>query len=254
MTYGQFLILFLGLPLALMTWVMRRRVERRQAIVILAHSLVALIYTTPWDNYLVATRIWWYNPELVTGITLGWVPLEEYLFFILQPALAGLWLLGLNRRAGVEMAPSPDRPPIRWIGTLAVGLIWAGAVALLISGWKPATYLALELIWFLPPIAFQMAFGADIVWHRRRQVWGALLSLVIYFCLADVLAIRAGTWAINPEFSLGMIGGWLPLEEMVFFLLTNTVVVLGITLMLAPESHRRARRWIKAAPAAGRGI
>ena len=29
--------------------------------------LIAVIYTTPWDNYLVATEVWWYDPASVTG-------------------------------------------------------------------------------------------------------------------------------------------------------------------------------------------
>ena len=55
-------------------------------LAVLLHMLLALIYTTPWDNYLVANRVWWYDPALVTGITLAWVPLEEYAFFLLQTA------------------------------------------------------------------------------------------------------------------------------------------------------------------------
>jgi lycopene cyclase domain-containing protein len=59
--------------------------------------VIAVVYTTPWDNYLVATGVWWYDPQLVTGLVLGWVPIEEYTFFIVQPILAGLWLLMLMR-------------------------------------------------------------------------------------------------------------------------------------------------------------
>ena len=30
--------------------------------------MIAVVYTTHWDNYLVATRVWWYDPALVSGI------------------------------------------------------------------------------------------------------------------------------------------------------------------------------------------
>ena len=66
--------------------------------VLWGHVLIALIWTTPWDNYLVATRVWWYDPALVTGLTLGWVPIEEYTFFVVQTLMAGLWLLAWMRR------------------------------------------------------------------------------------------------------------------------------------------------------------
>jgi hypothetical protein len=35
------------------------------------------------------------------------------------------------------------------------------------------------------------------------------------------------------------IAGVLPVEELVFFLLTNTLVVFGLTLALAPETWSR---------------
>ncbi|MBN8501714.1 MAG: lycopene cyclase domain-containing protein, partial [Sphingomonadales bacterium] len=61
-------------------------------ITILVQVVIAVVYTTPWDNYLVATRVWWYNPGLVTGFVIGYVPIEEYTFFVLQTVLMPLIL------------------------------------------------------------------------------------------------------------------------------------------------------------------
>jgi lycopene cyclase domain-containing protein len=226
------------------------------------------VYTTPWDNYLVATRVWWYDPNLVTGITFGWVPLEEYTFFVLQPLLTGLWLLYLARHlpalveqrrpvlgcrgAGVRgcggetlcvISPLPPcslAPLLFFLPPSLIGLIWLGAVLILVSGWQPGAYLALELGWALPPIMLQLAFGADILWRQRRLVWLSLLFPTLYLSLADAIAIKAGTWTINPAQSLNIfLGGSLPLEEFLFFLLTNTLIVFGMTLALAQESRNR---------------
>jgi lycopene cyclase domain-containing protein len=251
MTYFGFLLRFLVIPLVLMgglTWRdLRRGITRPLALrnwpawmVLLVHVAVALLYTTPWDNYLVATRVWWYDPTLVTGITLGWVPLEEYTFFVLQTLTTGLWLLYLARRLPLEHSPGLHRSQARWIATPIVVLIWLGAVAILLSGWRPGTYLALELTWALPPIMLQLAFGADILWHHRRLVLLSLLPPTFYLCIADALAIGAGTWSINPGRSLNvyLVGG-LPLEEFVFFTLTNSLVVFGMVLGLARESRDR---------------
>lgn len=96
MTYPLFLLLFLGLPILLLAFFLRR--EWRQAWWLRAALftiLVALVYTTPWDNYLVATKVWYYDPTRVWNIILGWVPLEEYLFFVLQTILTGLVVVGL---------------------------------------------------------------------------------------------------------------------------------------------------------------
>jgi lycopene cyclase domain-containing protein len=251
MTYFGFLLRFLVIPLVLMgglTWRdLRRGITRPLAlrnwpagVVLLAHVMVALLYTTPWDNYLVATGVWWYEPTLVTGITLGWVPLEEYTFFVLQTLTTGLWLLYLARHLPVEDSPSSHHGRIRWIAALVLGLIWLAAVAMLPAGWQPGTYLALELTWALPPIMLQLAFGADILWRQRRLVLLSLLPPTFYLCIADALAIAAGTWTINPVRSLNVyLGGALPLEELVFFTLTNALVVFGMVLGLARESRDR---------------
>jgi hypothetical protein len=54
------------------------------------------------------------------------------------------------------------------------------------------------------------------------------------------LAIQSGTWTINLRQSLGlMIGGLLPVEEAVFFVLTNMLLVFGLVLALANESLHR---------------
>jgi hypothetical protein len=38
-----------------------------------------------------------------------------------------------------------------------------------------------------------------------------------------------------------MLGGVLPVEEFLFFLLTTTLVIFGITLVMAQESRERFR-------------
>ena len=104
MTYLSFLALFLVVPLGLLAagllFMARqgRPLSSAAPIALLVHIALAVAYTTPWDNYLVATRVWAYDPARVLGVTFGWVPLEEYLFFVLQTLLSGLIALALARR------------------------------------------------------------------------------------------------------------------------------------------------------------
>jgi lycopene cyclase domain-containing protein len=254
MTYFSFLLYFLVIPiliLGIITFVDRRRGVSLPAALqtwppwaaVSLHAFIALAYTTLWDNYLVATRVWWYDPALVTGITIWWVPIEEYTFFVLQPILAGLWLLILARHLPKPTSPGDLVAWLRSAGTALLGLLWLVSVAILVTGWQPGTYLALELVWALPPIALQLAFGADILWRYRRIVLLALISLTLYLSAADALAITLGTWTINPEKSLDiLIAGLLPVEEFLFFLLTNTLITFGILLVMAQESHDRFGR------------
>lgn len=262
MTYFSFLFRFLGPPLVILgilTWIDYRRGRRLPESlrswpawqVVLAHIVVAVLYTTPWDNYLVATRVWWYDPALVSGIILGWVPLEEYIFFVLQTLMTSMWLLWLAKRLPMPAAPfDPLRPSMRrarWIGTGVTAVIWLSSVALLLSGWRPGTYLGLELVWAVLPILLQMVFGGDILWRYRTLVLSALIPAWLYLSAADFLAIGLGTWIIAPDQSVGIGIAHLPLEEILFFLLTNMLVVFGVTLVLAEESQARAPAWLTAA-------
>ena len=264
MTYFGFLFLFLMMPIAAllgMAWLDKRRgLERPAALqswpvwaAIGLHMIIALIYTTAWDNYLVATGVWWYDPALVTGITLGWVPIEEYTFFILQPIMGGLWLLFVMRR--LTMKDEALRPSLRLRSVILPGLLWLFAAAMLIMGWQPGTYLALILIWALPPIVLQLGFGADILWRNRRLVLFSIVSLTLYLSFADALAINWGTWTIDPGQSLGIyLGGVLPVEEFIFFVVTNTLITFGIVLVIAEESRNRVSSLKKTIVSVGRGI
>jgi lycopene cyclase domain-containing protein len=256
LTYFGVLAWFIGIPIILLSavdwWARRhdRSLPRwlqgrtsHSAIVVMA--VVALVYTTPWDNYLVANRIWWYDPELVTGLVVGWVPIEEYTFFVVQTWMTGLWFLAQGRRTSEPQEMARLSSAGRWMPLVAALAFWAIWLAALISGWDRGLYLSILMVWALPPIALQLAFGSDILWHHRRLISLGLLPPTLYLWVVDALAISGGTWTINPANTVGLeIGSVLPLEEAVFFLVTNTLIVFGIVLLLAPESHRRIRGYL----------
>ncbi len=253
MTYFGFLLRFLVLPilaLLVMTWLdwRARRPLRgfdagRIAFGIGLHVLLAVVYTTPWDNYLVATGVWSYNPALVTGIVFGYVPLEEYTFFVLETILAGLWWIFLARRMS---APSEFKPSttgrITAAGLLVAAWVWS---AVTFFGGDPSlTYLPITLFWALPALFPQLLFGADILWHHRRLVAAAILPLGAYLSLMDILALKATTWSISPAQTTGVLFfGILPLEEVVFFFITNVLIGFGMTLMLSELGWRRLQDW-----------
>lgn len=256
MTYFAFLGIFLVPPLLLFGSIalIDHRANRELPSefqtwapwrVILLLVAVAVLYTTPWDNYLVATQVWWYDPALVSGLILGWVPIEEYTFFVLQTVMTGLWVIFLLRRV-ISAPPTLDRQSLeeanrfRWVASGVLLLIWIISVILLVAGSAGGTYLALELSWALPPIIFQFAFGGDLIWRDRYLILLAIGVPTVYLCIGDALAIGSGTWTIDPAQSTGILVGNLPIEEIIFFIITNTLVVLGMTLLLAKGSHNRA--------------
>jgi lycopene cyclase domain-containing protein len=248
MTYFGFLLRFLIIPILLLLFVHWREKnkptsgfdERRIWRSILLHIFIAVVYTTPWDNYLVATGVWYYDPDLVTGIVFGYVPLEEYTFFVLETLMIGLWWWTLARRE--FFAPKNPFQPNNALRTWTLGLLaalWAVSLSVLLSGWEPGTYLAITLTWALPAIAPQLAFGADILWHYRRLLGTVILTGAGYLSAMDAIAIEAGTWTIAPSQSTGILVGNLPVEEAVFFVITVVLISFGITLLLANVSQAR---------------
>jgi lycopene cyclase domain-containing protein len=107
----------------------------------------------------------------------------------------------------------------------------------------PFTYLLMELGWALPVILLQWSLGHRTLRARRRAVGAAILIPTVYLTLADSLAIRRGIWTLSADLTLNLAPFGIPVEEALFFLLTNTMVVQGLALVREPdEPFGRARR------------
>src|SRR5205823_4943642 len=97
-SYVLFLILFLCVPVAALAYLMHGSIRRVHVTMLAGIATLAVVYTSPWDNYLVATRVWYYTPELILNIQIAYVPVEVYAFFVLQSCLTGLFALWLCQR------------------------------------------------------------------------------------------------------------------------------------------------------------
>lgn len=85
-------------------------------------------------------------------------------------------------------------------------LVWAGPVLLML--WTFAYQLLLKLPW--------------------TKTWLPILLPTLYLWVIDTLALRRGTWSIESNTKLGIqVWPHLDVEEAVFFLVTNTLVVWG---------------------------
>lgn len=251
MTYFGFLIRFLLVPILVFLVITYWDDKNRKPLhgfrsgravwsAILIHILLAVAYTTPWDNYLVATGVWYYNPDLVTGILLGYVPIEEYTFFVVETILSGLWWWFLARRISPPASEfKPDRLLV-YLSTCILVSLWLIFTYLFFFGDPQYTYISITLFWALPPIVIQMLFGADILWHYRKLVFCAILVPGTYLSLMDIVALNETTWSISPSQTTGVLFfGILPLEEVVFFFITNIMLIFGMTLLLAHVSQER---------------
>jgi lycopene beta-cyclase len=237
MTYLQFHLVFIVPPLVALATVVRLRPPEvssrvRWALPLLA--VLALAWTTPWDNYLVWRGVWGYGDGRVLG-TIGYVPIEEYLFFVLQPLLTGLWfvwLLGRERRRTEEQAPSA-RGGMRPLALAWALLAVAGGLMLMRD---PTTYLGLILVWACPILAGQVLYAGSTLRRLRATVLPGIAVPTLYLWVADAIAIRIGIWHIAPRYTTGAHIAGLPIEEATFFLVTNILVVQGLVMFLFPRA------------------
>lgn len=98
MTYFGFLGIFLVPPILVLLLLLRHTLRREHLLAIGALMLIATLYTAPWDNYLVIRGVWTFDREKIANWFIWRVPLEEYVFYLLQVALTGLFTIWLLRR------------------------------------------------------------------------------------------------------------------------------------------------------------
>jgi lycopene cyclase domain-containing protein len=110
-TYAQFLLIFLLLPIAVLVFTLRAHIRRAHRLACGLVCLLAFLYTTPWDNYAAYKRLWTFDPAFVLGrpFWLGYLPLEEYLFYFAEAVFVCLVLLALSRVPG--LAPAGEEAP-----------------------------------------------------------------------------------------------------------------------------------------------
>ena len=210
-------------------------------------ALIAVLYTTLWDNYLVASKVWNYDPNKILGITIGYVPFEEYMFFILQTFLIGITFLLIYRQFSEKIYKRKERTSVRGIRNLLiippVLLIWTFSLFTFFLQIESLNYLNLILLWALPPITMQLLFGADILWQMRIPISFTIIIGTFYFAITDAIAIQDGIWEISPFQTINiLLGGILPIEEFTFFLVTNLLITFGISLLISQSSYERIIR------------
>lgn len=69
--------------------------------------VVVYVATTPWDNCAVKQGLWGFAHGQTWGVFIGYLPLEEYLFFGLQTLLVGLWARARLARALAAEGEAP---------------------------------------------------------------------------------------------------------------------------------------------------
>ncbi|KAI5777150.1 Lycopene beta-cyclase [Geopyxis carbonaria] len=226
-------------PALLLTYLLRPLRTRLDVYKILFLQGVAVAATIPWDSYLLKQRIWGYPAHAVLGVTLWRIPVEELFFFVIQTYNTSLLYLLLSKPVLHvaylnEIAPG-SRAKAWWQRSVGAAVAGVGAWSVLKAAeWVKAggegTYMGLIWVWAGPVMLgiWSLSYRHILSLPARTTLLPIIIP-TLYLWTVDTLALRKGTWVINAGTKLN-IHLWpaLEIEEAVFFLLTNVMIVIGL--------------------------
>ncbi|KAI1764886.1 Squalene/phytoene synthase-domain-containing protein [Hypoxylon sp. FL1150] len=237
MAYDYALVHFkYTIPFAgLLTFILRPLLTKLDLCKTATLILVAFFATLPWDSYLIRHGVWTYPPNAIVGPRLFGVPAEELFFFVIQTYITSMLYILLNKpilhaqfitnRADSSLASRR----IRTLGQVFLAGCIATGAALAKKGGE-GTYLGLILVWACPFALLTWSLsGYFLIKLPIICVATPIVVPTAYLWVVDEFALGRGTWAIESGTKLGWrIWGSLELEEAVFFVVTNTLIVFGL--------------------------
>lgn len=231
LTYLELLAVFVGPPIVILglltyyrngTWSGKRPYSGLALLLFLA-----LVYTTPWDNLMIAEGVWWYS-EGTTVVHFWEAPLGEYLFFLFQPMLAVLWLFQFPKVTDMSLIGIP-----LWSRLVGIGAgLSVSVVGFLLVGSQSTYYMGAILFWAGPILAIQWGFGWPYLLKIPGTVAIGILVPTLYLCVIDRIALGMGIWVISETHTTGLTLLGLPVEEALFFFLTNVFAVQTLVMYM----------------------
>lgn len=205
---------------------------RRQWYLTAILITIAVVATIPWDSYLIRHNVWSYPPDAVIGPTLWSIPAEELFFFVIQTYNTCILYQILNKpllHAEYLLSSSWIAAGLyRLIQVVILDLALVGF--LMVSSGGPGTYMGLILIWVCPFALLSWSVGGLFMIALPWTSTVIPIALpTLYLWIVDEMALGRGTWAIASGTKLGVtVWGSLEVEEAVFFLATNVMIVFGL--------------------------
>jgi lycopene cyclase domain-containing protein len=201
--------------------------------------LAVIVFTSPWDNLAAKWGIWGF-PREKYSLRLGYLPVEEYAFFILQSVNVMLAVRALfHFFPALETGQETDPGELTWIclgasvvpwAVVAVQFVWLRRKA------GPRVNYAVHLAWFLPVIYAQWVIAPYLFLDHAVLLALVTAAFGVYYTLADLAAVRAGTWFFDEKQITGAkLAGVLPWEEIAFFFLTSLLVAQSYLLLLPAD-------------------
>ena len=207
--------------------------------------VVANAYTVPWDNFMIAKGVWSYDNDRIIPIHFGYCPYEEYAFFTLETLIVvGIWLFYFPSRKSFCKFPEkfqgmPGHESM--FGTVCAALLLFFSFAITWIQKHALLYLGYLFVWAIPILLLQWICG----WRALLAHWDKIMPVIGFssfcLCLVNRWGIRHGIWKINDDNIVPLARNQdMPLEEGLFYVLTTTMCVFGITLgVLLSECMRK---------------
>ncbi len=242
MTYLRFHLLF-NLPLLILLAVLNAPVpwSAREGDALGLVLLAVMIFTTPWDNLAAKWGIWGF-PREKYSLRIGYLPVEEYAFFLLQSLNVILAVRALFRFFPDWQTGQETKIGLPTLICLAVSIIPWTFVALQLRWLRrksdPHVNYAIHLTWFLPVIYAQWVLAPPLFLGHAGLLALVTVAFGVYYTLADLVAVRGGTWFFDEKQITGVkLGGILPWEEIAFFFLTSLLVAQSYLLLAPPDAR-----------------
>ncbi|EXJ85526.1 hypothetical protein A1O1_05890 [Capronia coronata CBS 617.96] len=236
--YAQVHVKYTIPPAIVLTIVLAPLFTRRDIFKICFLLVVAVAYTIPWDSYLITTGVWTYPSDVIVGPTVFDIPAEELFFFIIQTYITACLQILLSKSvvtATYLHNEADGQDPVgrslkkrKRVGQVILSL--CSILPLFMrGGHATGTYMKLILVWAGPVLFMLWTFAYQLLLtFSWSKTWLPIMLPTLYLWVIDTLALRRGTWCIESGTKLGIqVWPHLDIEEAVFFLMTNTLVVCG---------------------------
>ncbi|KAJ3104115.1 hypothetical protein HDU96_009056 [Phlyctochytrium bullatum] len=237
LTYAEVHLYYTLPPILLLFLVARPFVSATEFWKVALLSTIAVVYTTPWDNYIIYKGAWTYPKDRVMAV-LGVVPVEEYAFFIIQTVFTSLFTLLMQRWE----LPLPHLRKVNSLFRWGVLLLFAAqfglGCAMLFTEWFLPTfgrtkddcfYMGILLAWTAPVLALQWTVAGTYLCNRFASTSISIILPTFYLAWVDHQCLKQQVWQISDDRTLGvMVTNHLPLEEATFFFLVNCMIVFGL--------------------------
>jgi 15-cis-phytoene synthase / lycopene beta-cyclase len=190
---------------------------------------------------LIYTNVWTYPPDGVLGPTLLGIPVEELFFFVIQTYMTSLLYILVNKPTLYMTYLFDDtaegKSDVRYFafrkrfGQLFFACFTLSAYHFDSLPASQGRYLAMITGWAGPILFALWSFAYQpLLTLPRSKTWLPIFLPTAYLWIVDTIALLRGYWSIESGTKMGIqLWPGLEVEEALFFLVTNTLVVFGIT-------------------------